>query len=92
MFFQKCFIQEWRCTNIQVHIYNMPFEMIFIYPFITYQAGRVRAGVPTKAVENLLKSERMIEIPRSQVIKKKKECICETNAKHSVVRFELANL
>ena len=35
-----------------VHIYNMPFDMIFIYPFITYQAGRVRAGVPTKAVEN----------------------------------------
>ena len=30
----------------------MPFEMIFVYPFITYQAGRVRAGVPTKAVEN----------------------------------------
>ena len=52
MFFQRCFIQEWKCTNIQVHIYNMPFEMIFIYPFITYQAGRVRAGVPTKAVEN----------------------------------------
>ena len=28
----------------------MPFEMIFVYPFITYQAGRVRAGVPTKAM------------------------------------------
>ncbi len=30
----------------------MPFEMIFVYPFITYQAGRGRAGVATKAVEN----------------------------------------
>ena len=30
----------------------MSFDLIFIYPFITYQVGRVRAGVPTKAVVN----------------------------------------
>ncbi len=30
----------------------MPFDVIFIYPFITYQAGMVRAGVPTEAVVN----------------------------------------